>query len=127
MMAARAGARHVYTIEDTNVASYTERIIRENKLDSVVTVIRGDVISIRTLPCIVVDMILCDWREKSLLVDTYLRSVIHARNMFLRGDGKGVIIPDMLKLQICGVQIRILQCAIVMLKQQKNWFKMHQL
>ncbi|XP_051547674.1 protein arginine N-methyltransferase 8-B-like isoform X4 [Myxocyprinus asiaticus] len=43
MFAAKAGAKHVYGIECSSISEYSERIIKSNHLDSVITIIKAKV------------------------------------------------------------------------------------
>ena len=103
MLAAYAGARKVYCIEQDAIAESTEQMIHENGLDNIITVIRDDIMNIRTLPCVVVDIILVDWRHNSFVSESKLRSIIHARTYLLRQDGYGYIFPDSIDINICGL------------------------
>ena len=103
MLAAYAGARKVYCIEKSSIALTTEKIIQENGLDNIITVIRDDIMNIRTLPCVVVDIILVDWRHNSFVSESKLRSIIHARTYLLRQDGYGYIFPDAIDINICAL------------------------
>ena len=103
MLAANAGARVVYCVENSHLCAATEQIIHENGLDNVITVIKDDIMNIRTLPCVVVDIILVDWRHNSFVSESKLRSIIHARTYLLRQDGYGYIFPDSIDINICGL------------------------
>ena len=103
MFAARAGARKVYAVESSNIAMYTQQAVIDNNLGNVITVIHDDICNLRVLPCIVVDIIIFDWRGKSVLNKQMLKSIMHARDMFLRTDGFGIILPDTLKVYLCGM------------------------
>lgn len=56
MMCAKAGAQHVYAIHDSNITQLTQRIVRDNKLSDVITVIQGKIADIE-LPVKDVDVI----------------------------------------------------------------------
>ena len=104
MLAAYAGARKVYYVEqDIPIANRTERMIQVNQLNNIITVLRDDVMNIRTLPCVVVDIILVDWRHNSFVSESKLRSIIHARTYLLRQDGYGYIFPDAIDINICAL------------------------
>lgn len=49
MFAAKAGASRVFSIECSKIADYTQKIIEDNHLDHVITLIKGKVEDI-TLP-----------------------------------------------------------------------------
>ena len=41
IFAARAGAKHVYAIENAEIALFAKEIVRKNKLDDKITVLKG--------------------------------------------------------------------------------------
>ena len=49
IFAARAGAKHVYAIDNAEIAEYARHIIKENKFEDKITVIKGKVEEV-TLP-----------------------------------------------------------------------------
>ena len=104
MLAIRCGARKVYAVDVETVVVRTRKVISSNGLSDVVTVIGGDLLSMRTLPCVVVDVIIFDWRGRSVLDEHLLKCLYHAREMFLRGDGCGMIFPDILEVSLCGIE-----------------------
>jgi hypothetical protein len=104
MFIANAGARKIYAIENSNIVIQTQQIIIDNKLDNIITIIQDDILNLKSLRCIVVDIIIFDWRGKSVLNEYMLKSIIHARNYFLRNDGFGIIFPNILKLYLCAME-----------------------
>lgn len=104
MFAARCGARKVYAVDAETVAIGAYEMISSNDLSDVVTVIGGDLLSMRTLPSVVVDVIMFDCRGRCVLDEYLLKCLHHAREMFLRGDGCGVMFPDVLDLSVCGFE-----------------------
>ncbi len=60
MFAARAGAKHVYGVENANIIDYSRKIIEENNLSGKITLIKGKIEEI-TLPVEKVDIIISEW------------------------------------------------------------------
>ncbi|XP_065221511.1 protein arginine N-methyltransferase 1-like isoform X2 [Planococcus citri] len=93
MLAAEAGAARVIGIEWSNIADYTEEIIKENYMDDRVFIIKGKV-GRAILPYNIrkVDVIISMWMGFSLIQGDRLNAVIQARDKWLAP--MGVIIPD---------------------------------
>lgn len=91
IFAARAGAKHVYAIENAEIALYAEEIIKRNNLSDKITVIKGKMEEI-TLPVKQVDIIISEWMGYFLLYESMLDSVLWARDKYLVKGGK--MLPD---------------------------------
>ena len=91
IFAARAGAKHVYAIENAEIANFAREIIKRNKLDGKITVIKGKMEEIE-LPVPKVDIIISEWMGYCLLYESMLDSVLWARDKYLAKDGK--MLPD---------------------------------
>lgn len=67
MMAARAGASRVISVEWSNIVDYTEKIVKENHYEKVITVVKGKIDRIK-LPHDIqkVDVIISFWMGYSL-------------------------------------------------------------
>ncbi|TXT12809.1 hypothetical protein VHUM_01210 [Vanrija humicola] len=100
MLAARAGAKHVYAIEASGLASKTRENIRNNGLQDVITVIQGKVEDI-TLPVDKVDIIVSEWMGYMLLYESMLDSVLHARDRYLAPTG--LMAPSQTRLVIAAI------------------------
>ncbi|KIJ59063.1 hypothetical protein HYDPIDRAFT_101466 [Hydnomerulius pinastri MD-312] len=100
LFAAKSGAKHVYAVDASDIAEKAEKIVQENGLEGVITVIRGKVEEI-TLPDEVthVDIIISEWMGYALLYESMLDSVLHARDRFLRPDG-GVMAPSQCRIML---------------------------
>lgn len=62
LMAARAGAAHVISFDWSNIVKYTKRIVKDNSLDHIITVIKGKIDSVRLPQGIEkVDVIISMW------------------------------------------------------------------
>ena len=104
IFAARAGAKQVFGVDNSNIAIQAKQIILDNGLDKVVTIIQGEVEEVE-LPVKTVDIIVSEWMGFSLFTEGMLDSVIFARDKWL-GSG-GLIFPDIFKLYICGIQVSL--------------------
>ncbi|KAM9571965.1 protein arginine N-methyltransferase 8-B isoform 3-T5 [Salvelinus alpinus] len=82
MFAAKAGAKHVYGIECSSISEYSEKIIKSNHLDSVITIFRGKVEEVE-LPVEKVDIIISEWMGYCLFYESMLNTVIFARDKWL--------------------------------------------
>ncbi|OSX57198.1 hypothetical protein POSPLADRAFT_1067922 [Postia placenta MAD-698-R-SB12] len=99
LFAAKAGAKRVFAVDASNIAEKARQIVKDNKLDDVITVIRGKVEEIMLPDDITqVDIIVSEWMGYALLYESMLDSVLHARDRFLRPDG--VMAPSECKMML---------------------------
>ncbi|EGN97901.1 hypothetical protein SERLA73DRAFT_91051 [Serpula lacrymans var. lacrymans S7.3] len=100
LFAAKSGAKRVFAVDASDIAEKAERIVKANKLEDVITVIRGKIEDI-TLPDGIthVDIIISEWMGYALLYESMLDSVLHARDRFLRPDG-GIMAPSQCKIML---------------------------
>lgn len=75
MLAAKAGAKHVYAIEASGLAVKARENIQKNGFTDVITVIQGKVEDIQ-LPVTEVDVIVSEWMGYMLLYESMLDSVL---------------------------------------------------
>jgi protein arginine N-methyltransferase 1 len=101
MFAARAGAKHVYAIENAEIALFAREIIKRNGLEDKITVIKGKMEEI-TLPVPQVDIIISEWMGYFLLYESMLDSVIWARDRYLVKGGK--MLPDKLHMYVAAIE-----------------------
>jgi protein arginine N-methyltransferase 1 len=101
IFAARAGAKHVYAIENAEIALFAEEIIRKNGLTDKITVIKGKMEEI-TLPVKSVDIIISEWMGYFLLYESMLDSVLWARDKYLVKGGK--MLPDKAIMYVGGIE-----------------------
>lgn len=85
IFAAKAGARKVYAVEATSMATYAKRMVEAQGLDGVVEVIQGVIESVEIPEK--VDIIISEWMGYFLLRESMLDSVVVARDRFLKPDG----------------------------------------
>lgn len=99
LFAARAGAKHVYAIENAAIADKAVEVIRANGYEDVITVIKGRAEDI-TLPVEKVDVIVSEWMGYNLLYESMLGTVLYARDKWLVPGG--LILPDTCQMYMSG-------------------------
>ncbi len=101
IFAARAGAKHVYAIENAEIAYAAREIIKRNGLESKITVLKGKMEEI-VLPVDTVDIIISEWMGYFLLYEGMLDTVLWARDKYLASDGK--MLPDRAKIYVASIE-----------------------
>ncbi|CAO2632769.1 Protein arginine N-methyltransferase 1 [Lemmus lemmus] len=81
MFAAKAGARKVIGIECSSISDYAVKIVKANKLDHVVTIIKGKVEEVE-LPVEKVDIIISEWMGYCLFYESMLNTVLHEVDIY---------------------------------------------
>lgn len=99
LFAARGGAKRVIAVDASDIAEKAEKIVKDNGLEHIITVIRGKVEDV-TLPDGIdhVDIIVSEWMGYALLYESMLDSVLQARDRFLRPGG--VMAPSQCKMML---------------------------
>jgi len=105
MFAAKAGAAKVIGIEMSSIVQYAEKIVKANKLDHIVKLVKGKVEEV-TLPDGIekVDIIVSEWMGYCLFYESMLGTVLYARDKWLAPDG--LIFPDRATLYITAIEDR---------------------
>jgi protein arginine N-methyltransferase 1 len=105
MFAAKAGARKVIGIECSNIVEYARQIVTANRLDEIVTIIKGKVEEV-ALPDGIekVDIIISEWMGYCLFYESMLDTVLYARDKWLTPDG--IMFPDRATLFVCAIEDR---------------------
>lgn len=101
IFAARAGAKHVYAIENAEIAHFAREIIKRNGLEDKITVIKGKMEEIE-LPVKQVDIIVSEWMGYFLFYESMLDSVLWARDKYLAKGGK--MVPDRVQMYIAAIE-----------------------
>ncbi|KAK8812260.1 hypothetical protein WA158_007494 [Blastocystis sp. Blastoise] len=101
MFAAQAGAKHVYGIECSNIAYQAKEIVKENKLEDVVTIIQGKVEEV-VLPVDKVDIIISEWMGYFLFYESMLETVLYAKEKWLVEGG--LLFPNNAQLYLCAIE-----------------------
>lgn len=91
IFAARAGAKHVYGIDNADIVHYAREIVKKNGFESQITIIQGKVEEI-SLPVEKVDIIVSEWMGYFLIYESMMDTVLFARDKWLRKGG--LILPD---------------------------------
>eukprot|EP00760_Papus_ankaliazontas_P028247 PhM_4_TR359/c0_g1_i1/m.71423/K11434/PRMT1; type I protein arginine methyltransferase len=100
MFAARAGARKVYAVECSSIAHQARQIVKENKLDDVITILHGKLEEVDVPEK--VDIIVSEWMGYFLIYESMLNSVLMARDKFGAPDVK--LFPNEAKMFIAGIE-----------------------
>uniref|UniRef100_A0A7N4NXF1 Protein arginine methyltransferase 1 n=1 Tax=Sarcophilus harrisii TaxID=9305 RepID=A0A7N4NXF1_SARHA len=90
-------------IECSSISDYAVKIVKANKLDHVVTIIKGKVEEVE-LPVDKVDVIISEWMGYCLFYESMLNTVLHARDKWLAPDG--LIFPDRATLYVTAIEDR---------------------
>jgi hypothetical protein len=112
IFAARAGAKHVYAVENAEIAHFAREIIKKNGLSDKITVLKGKMEEIE-LPVPQVDIIISEWMGYFLLYESMLDSVLWARDKYLN-KSTGKMLPDRAQIYIAGIE-----------DEQYKWNKEH--
>jgi tRNA/tmRNA/rRNA uracil-C5-methylase (TrmA/RlmC/RlmD family) len=92
IFAARAGAKHVYAVENAEIAYFAREIIKKNGLEDKITILKGKMEEV-VLPVPEVDIIISEWMGYFLLYESMLDSVLWARDKYLNKK-TGKMLPD---------------------------------
>ncbi|XP_068256580.1 protein arginine N-methyltransferase 8 [Nyctibius grandis] len=103
MFAAKAGAKKVYGIECSSISDYSEKIIKANHLDNIITIFKGKVEEVE-LPVDKVDIIISEWMGYCLFYESMLNTVIFARDKWLKPGG--LMFPDRAALYVVAIEDR---------------------
>ncbi|KAL4218065.1 hypothetical protein ACF0H5_022803 [Mactra antiquata] len=101
LFAAQAGAKKVYAIEASSMASVCEEIVKVNKYENVILVYQEMMEEVE-LPE-KVDVIISEWMGFYLLHESMLTSVIVARDKWLKEDG--ILLPSHAGMYACPVNM----------------------
>ncbi|XP_010541026.1 PREDICTED: protein arginine N-methyltransferase 1.1 [Tarenaya hassleriana] len=101
LFCAKAGARHVYAVECSQMADMAKEIVRTNGFSDVITVLKGKIEEIE-LPTPKVDVIISEWMGYFLVFENMLDTVLYARDKWLV-DG-GIVLPDKASLHLTAIE-----------------------
>ncbi len=101
IFASRAGAKHVYAVDNANIAIHARTILKENNLQDKITVIKGKIEEIE-LPVEKVDIIISEWMGYFLLYESMLDCVLFARDKYLKPDG--LLFPDRAVIHLASIE-----------------------
>lgn len=100
MFAARAGAKRVISVDNSDIIEKAKLNIQENGLDHIITCVRGKVEEIE-IPVPKVDIIISEWMGYFLLFEAMLDSVLVARDRWLKDNG--VMAPSHTRILIAAL------------------------
>ncbi|XP_057197681.1 protein arginine N-methyltransferase 3 [Triplophysa rosa] len=100
MFAAKAGARKVIAVDQSEIIYQAIDIVRSNQLEDTITLIKGRIEEIN-LPVEKVDIIISEWMGYFLLFESMLDSVIYARDRYLAPNG--LVFPDRCNISLAAV------------------------
>uniref|UniRef100_A0A8B9F0D2 Protein arginine N-methyltransferase 3 n=1 Tax=Amazona collaria TaxID=241587 RepID=A0A8B9F0D2_9PSIT len=100
MFVARAGAKKVIGVDQSEIIYQAMDIIRLNKLENIITLVKGRVEEV-DLPLEKVDVIISEWMGYFLLFESMLDSVIYAKDKYLAEGGS--VYPDMCTITLVAV------------------------
>jgi tRNA/tmRNA/rRNA uracil-C5-methylase (TrmA/RlmC/RlmD family) len=101
IFAARAGAKHVYGIDNADIVHYAREIVKVNGFQDKITIIQGKMEEIE-LPVEKVDIIVSEWMGYFLLYESMLDTVLYARDKWLVKDG--LILPDRCTMHVAAIE-----------------------
>lgn len=102
IFAARAGAKHVYAVENAEIAFFAREIIKKNGFENKITVLKGKMEELE-LPVPEVDIIISEWMGYFLLYESMLDSVLWARDKYLKKNG-GKMLPDRAQIFVAAME-----------------------
>ncbi|XP_042693208.1 protein arginine N-methyltransferase 3 isoform X2 [Centrocercus urophasianus] len=100
MFAAKAGAKKVIGVDQSEIIYQAMDIIRLNKLENTITLIKGRIEEV-DLPLEKVDVIISEWMGYFLLFESMLDSVIYAKDKYLAEGGS--VYPDICTISLVAV------------------------
>nr|XP_043623775.1 protein arginine N-methyltransferase 1.1 [Erigeron canadensis] len=101
LFCAKAGAKHVYAVECSQMADMAKQIVEANGYSDVITVLKGKVEELE-LPVPQVDIIISEWMGYFLLYENMLNTVLYARDKWLVNDG--IVLPDNASLYLTAIE-----------------------
>jgi len=88
MIAARAGARKVVAVDQSNIVDLARKIVEKNGCNDVITIVKGRMEEVELpLQKGEVDFIISEWMGYALLFENMFASVLFARDAFLAPGG----------------------------------------
>lgn len=101
LFAAKAGARHVYAVDASDIADLARTIVGLNGYGDRITVLKGKIEEVE-LPVAKVDIIISEWMGYFLVYESMLNTVLYARDKWLVPGG--LIFPDKCGLHVCAIE-----------------------
>ncbi|OZJ06784.1 hypothetical protein BZG36_00407 [Bifiguratus adelaidae] len=102
MFAVKAGAKHVYGVDMSNIIHQAKQIVQDNNMSDKITLIQAKMEEVQ-LPVQEVDIIVSEWMGYFLLYESMLDTVIVARDRYLKKEG-GLIFPDCATMYLAAIE-----------------------
>jgi protein arginine N-methyltransferase 1 len=104
LFAARAGAKHVYAVDNAEIALFAKDIVKKNGFEDKITVYKGKMEEIEfPFKEGEVDIIISEWMGYFLLYESMLDCVLWARDKYLK-KGTGKMLPDRAQLYVAAIE-----------------------
>ncbi|XP_064423291.1 protein arginine N-methyltransferase 3 isoform X3 [Latimeria chalumnae] len=100
MFAAKAGARRIIGVDQSEIIYQAMDIVRSNNLENTITLVKGRIEEV-DLPVEKVDIIISEWMGYFLLFESMLDSVIYARDKYLAEEGS--VYPDLCTINLAAL------------------------
>ncbi|KAK9463269.1 S-adenosyl-L-methionine-dependent methyltransferase [Lipomyces oligophaga] len=101
MFAAKAGAKMVFAVDNSDIIDKAIANVYENGLDGVIHCYRGRIEELN-LPIHQVDIIVSEWMGYGLLYEAMLDSVLFARDKYL--SATGLMVPSECRMLVAGLR-----------------------
>jgi len=102
MFAVKAGAKHVYSVDMSNIIDEAKGIVEDNGMADKITLIKGKIEEIK-LPVDTVHIIISEWMGYALIYESMLESVLFARDKWLCKK-TGIMMPDKATMYVCSIE-----------------------
>ncbi|XP_070535885.1 protein arginine N-methyltransferase 3-like [Ptychodera flava] len=122
MFAAKAGARQVIAVDQSEIIYQAMDIVRENGLEKQITLIKGRIEDV-DLPVEKVDVIISEWMGYFLLFESMLDSVLYARDKYLAPQG--LVYPDRCTISLVAVGDKEMHDSRIAFWEDVYGFKMN--
>lgn len=104
LFAAKAGAKHVYAVDNAEIALFAREIVKANGYEDKITVFKGKIEEINfPFKEGEVDIIISEWMGYFLLYESMLDCVIWARDKYLNKK-TGKMLPDRAQMYIAAIE-----------------------
>ena len=104
IFAARAGAKHVYAVDNAEIALFAREIVKNNGFEDKITVFKGKMEEIEfPFGENSVDIIISEWMGYYLLYESMLDCVLWARDKYLKKD-TGKMLPDRAQIFVAAIE-----------------------
>lgn len=104
LFAARAGAKHVYAVDNAEIALFAKEIVRANGYEDKITVYKGKIEEIEfPFKEGEVDIIISEWMGYFLLYESMLDCVLWARDKYLN-KSTGKMLPDRAQMYVAAIE-----------------------